>query len=496
MGDAGTASSDAVCPRCQRSNRLAAMYCGSCGLELSRDRPCPLCGSPNPRRHRFCEMCGGEMFSRDAPRRHPRPAPVRAGVGLPPEVPPAAALEPPKGALPRNLSASLRGAPVYAAGFVVAVAVLPRFYRLDSLPAGLSGLEDAFAATASRIAQEGWIGFGPGVLTGEPAGFAYLLGAWSLLAGDSTLALRLLPAGLGVLTVGLSYLLTRRLLGMRPALLASAILALSFWHLHSSRLILPTMLMLAAGLAVANLLTAALDARHSYGRRRTLGVAAGLVLAATLYVDNSFPILFAAVAIFCLVELVGENQPAREVVVALWIAAALPYLLIASSEPGAALERITAYSITATPGYQALQGITEQTRHMAASVGTTVVRVFFGALGDEQARLLDVLSGMLALVGLSVSVARWRERGHAFLLAFFGVGVALAGLTTEAGIYGRLVVALPAALAAAGFGLHWIMTWMKGRFLDLAVYGVAALLVALIAYLNLSAFFDPDPAVQ
>ena len=176
--------------------------------------------------------------------------------------------------------------------------------------------------------------------------------------------------------------------------------------------------------------------------------------------------------------------------------AALPYLLIASADPGAALERITAYSITATPGYQALQGITEQTRHMAASVGTTVVRVFFGALGDEQARLLDILSGMLALVGLSVSAARWRERDHAFLLAFFGVGVALAGLTTEAGIYGRLVVALPAALAAAGFGLHWIMTWMKGRFPDLAVYGVAALLIALIAYLNLSAFFGPDPAVQ
>ena len=263
MEDAGTASPDAVCPRCDRPNRLAATYCGGCGEELPGNRPCPLCGSPNPRRHRYCEMCGGAMFARS-----PRLAPSRAGVRRKSETASVAAA-PPGRSLPPRLSAGLRSTGAYVAVAVAVVAALPRFYQLDSVPAGLSAIERVFAAAASRVAHEGWIGLGPDAVAGEPPGFAYLLGAWSLLAGDSTLALRLLPAVLGVATVGLFYLLTRRLLGVRPALFASVILALSFWHLQFSRLILPTILMLVAALAAANLLAAAIDEKRNDVRRRT-----------------------------------------------------------------------------------------------------------------------------------------------------------------------------------------------------------------------------------
>ncbi len=494
MGDAGASSSDAVCPRCDRSNRIAATYCGGCGAELPQDRPCPLCGSPNPRRHRYCEMCGGAMFARG-----PRTAPVREAGLRPPGTATAAVVEPPRHAFQLRLPVSLGSTEVYVAVLAAASAVLPRFFRLDSVPSGLSAIERAFAASASRVSHEGWIGLGPDAVAGEPPGFAYLLGAWSLLAGDSTLALRLLPASLGVATAGLFYMLIRRLLGVRPALLALVILALSYWHLQFSRLILPTMLMLAAGLTVANLLTAALDETRRYVRRRALAAAAGLVVGLTPYIDNSFPILVAAVALFCLVQFARGNQHAGDVASALWIAAAassLPYLFIVASDPGAALEPIAAYSITASQGYHDLQGITEQTRYMAANVASTIVRVFFGAFGGEHARLLDAVTGPLAIVGLLVSAARWRERGHVFLLAFFGVGVVLAGLTTEEGVYARLVVALPAALAAAGLGLHWAMTWLKGRFSDPVVYGITALLVVIIAYRNLSAYFGAVPVLQ
>lgn len=208
--------------------------------------------------------------------------------------------------------------------------------------------------------------------------------------------------------MGLFYLLVHRLLGPRPALLASIILAVSFWHIQLSRLVLPTM---------------------------------------------------------------------------------LPSLLMAASDPGAAMEQITAYSITASQEYQDLQGIPEQTRYLAASVARTTVRVFFGALGSGET-LLDAITGLLALVGLLVCAARWRERGHALLLAFFGAGIVLAGLTTGEGLHARLVVALPAAFAAAGFGLHWTMTWMKGRLSDRVVYGFAVVVIVLIAYVNLDSYFD------
>ena len=313
------------------------------------------------------------------------------------------------------------------------------------------------------------------------------------------MALRLLPAGLGVATAGLFYLLIHRLLGVRPAVFASAILALSFWHIQFSRFVLPTMLMLAAGLAAANLLAAALDETRSDVRRRTLAATAGLVVGLTPYIDGSFPILVAAVALFCLAQAALGNEHAGEIAAALWIAAAaaaLPYLLVAASDPGAALEQIAGYSITASREYHELQGIVEQTRYLAASVASMVGRVLFGAFGGEHTRLLDAFTGLLALVGLLAGATRWRERGHMLVLALFGVGVVLAGLTTEHGVYGRLVVAAPAALAAAGFGLHWTMTWMEGRFSGRAVYGFAALLVALIAYMNLSPYFGAGATVQ
>ena len=379
------------------------------------------------------------------------------------------------------------------------VATLPRFYQLDSVPAGLSAIERVFAAAASRVAHEGWIGLGPDAVAGEPPGFAYLLGAWSLLAGDSTLALRLLPAVLGVATVGLFYLLIRRLLGAHTALFASVILALSFWHLQFSRLILPTILMLVAALAAANLVATAIDEKRNDVRRRTLAAAAGAAgrpyaLHRQQLLDSrrgGRPLLPRAAS----AGRAGTPERLRA-----YSGSRLPPrpCLTCSSRPRTPALPWNRSPPTQSPrvrSIRGLHGITEQTRYLAASVAKTVVRVSFGALGGETARLLDAITGLLALVGLLVAAARWRERGPMLLLALFVVGVALAGLTIEEGIFGRLVVAAPAALAAAGLGLHWITTWMEGRLPAPAIYGFAALLVALIAYMNLNAYFGAGPAV-
>ena len=428
----------------------------------------------------------------------PSLAPTRAAARRPPGMATAPTTAPPGKPLARSLPVGLGGAEVYGAIIVAAAALLPRLFRLDSVPSQVSAIEGLFASAASRVSREGWIGLGPDAVTGEPAGFAYLLGVWSLLAGDSTLALRLLSAGLGAVTAGLFYLLARRLLGVRPALFASAMLALSLWHLQFSRLILPTMLMLCAVLAAATMVTASFDETRSGVRRRTLAAAAGLAIGLTPYIDSSFPILLAAVAVFCLAQVALEREHAGEVTAALWIAAAvaaLPYLLIAASDPGSAMGQVTGYSITATQEFRDLQGIPEQTRFLAAGVAGMIGRVFFGAFGGEHRMLLDALTGLLALVGLLVFAVRWQERGPILLLAFFVVGVVLAGLTIEQGVYGRLVVAVPAVLVAAGFGLHWTLTWLEGRFSKPAIYGFTALLLALIAYMNLDAYFGAGPAV-
>ena len=65
-------------------------------------------------------------------------------------------------------------------------------------------------------------------------------------------------------------------------------------------------------------------------------------------------------------------------------------------------------------------------------------------------RLLDPVTAFLAAVGLAVGLWHWRERSHSFVLTMAATTLVAAGLTVEAGTYGRLVVALPAILPTLG----------------------------------------------
>jgi 4-amino-4-deoxy-L-arabinose transferase-like glycosyltransferase len=73
--------------------------------------------------------------------------------------------------------------------------------------------------------------------TGKEALYFYLAGGLMRLTGESLFSLRLASAFLGLLTVAATYWLGRELLAdRRVALLAAALLAVSFWHLLFSRL--------------------------------------------------------------------------------------------------------------------------------------------------------------------------------------------------------------------------------------------------------------------
>ncbi len=494
-----------ACPQCTQLNRATASFCGACGAGLSHDRPCPACGSRNPHSHRFCDMCGvgllagGAGSGQEFAQSHPRPSPAQAAGYT------AKAVQSSSDARISGLDAQPAvvagpGLAAYAAGLAVALAAIAaRVYRLDSLPADLVGLEDAFASAALRVAQGGLTVPDLDAVAAQPVGFAYMLGAWTLLFGESVTALRLLPAMVGLASVGVFYLLARRLLGARAALLGAAVLAPSLWAVQYSRLLLPASLMLLAALAVAYLLSAALDEERA-DRRRMLGLAGGLVLGATPYIDNSFLILLGAVGMFWLIGYMAEwdsSGSVGAVAYPFWLAAAamaVPFVILAAMNLDAVVEQARAASALGAPEYQELDGLTEQTKRLAAGVWNTAIRLLFGSFVGAD-RLLDVGTALLALVGLAVSAARWRERAHGLLLAFFGVGVVAAGLTTEAGMFGRLTVALPAVFGAAGFGLHWLMTWMKGRAPEPVAYGFAAALIALITYANLNAYFGQGAAL-
>lgn len=90
---------------------------------------------------------------------------------------------------------------------------------------------------------------------------------------------------------------------------------------------------------------------------------------------------------------------------------------------------------------------------------------------------------------LLAALWRWRQRRHFILLALILATVVAVSLTGDSGVYARLAVAMPAVFAYAGYVLHWLLVWARGRLTDRVAYAVVAALVVLAATHNLASFY-------
>jgi hypothetical protein len=112
-----------------------------------------------------------------------------------------------------------------------------RFPELTERPPGLHYDEAANGILAGDIGLRGERPVFIASYTGKEALFFYIAGGLMRLLGESTFALRLASAFVGIVTVAVTYWLGLELTGdRRIALLAAALLAISFWHVLFSRL--------------------------------------------------------------------------------------------------------------------------------------------------------------------------------------------------------------------------------------------------------------------
>ncbi|MFW5940498.1 MAG: ArnT family glycosyltransferase [Chloroflexota bacterium] len=116
------------------------------------------------------------------------------------------------------------------------LAALLRLPALDDTPPGLHYDEAANASLAADIGLRGERPIFITSYTGKEVLFFYAAGALMRLVGESVFTLRLASAFLALLTVAATYWLGRALLAdRRVAVIAAALLAISFWHLLFSR---------------------------------------------------------------------------------------------------------------------------------------------------------------------------------------------------------------------------------------------------------------------
>ncbi len=118
---------------------------------------------------------------------------------------------------------------------ILAVALWLRLPDLATLPPNLHGDEVSIGLDARRVlAGEMPTVFAVGWYEVPALSFT-LHAATMALFGNNLFGLRLASLIEGLLSIVLLYLLTRRLWGSRPALLAAAFMTVAAWHIHFSR---------------------------------------------------------------------------------------------------------------------------------------------------------------------------------------------------------------------------------------------------------------------
>lgn len=130
-----------------------------------------------------------------------------------------------------------RARALWLMAIVLLVAAALRLPQLETTPPGLHYDEAANAILAEDIGLGGERPVFIPSYTGKEVLFFYVAGTMMRVLGSSVFALRLTSAWLGLLTIAATYWLGRELLAdRRVAVIAAALLAVSFWHLVFSRL--------------------------------------------------------------------------------------------------------------------------------------------------------------------------------------------------------------------------------------------------------------------
>ncbi|NJN65253.1 MAG: hypothetical protein HC884_00350 [Chloroflexaceae bacterium] len=335
--------------------------------------------------------------------------------------------------------------PLFLLFLLTAAAAALRLYHLDTLPPGLHHDE----ASNGMLARHILAGHTPVFFsdyTGKEAAYMYLVAAAIHLVGPTVLAIRLPAALAGVALVPAIFLVGRRTIGERGAILAAALTTVAPWLLHLNRIgfranLLPLLLTLWVWLLLRSL---------APGRNTWSGWAgAGLCLGLTAHTYTASRLVPLLVVLF-VAYLAVWHRPVLQrcwrglllmlVLAALVTAPLLLHFLRYPSDWGERLGQIGVCTGDVPAG--------ACVRRMAEHAWATLLMV--GWQGDPMgffnwpgAPALPISVGWLFSVGAVLALWRVREPAMALLLLWWGVLVVPGVLSQDSPHFLRTIGAAP-----------------------------------------------------
>ncbi len=387
------------------------------------------------------------------------------------------------------------------------VAALFRFHRPDVVPPGPSHDELRMIELGELIVEGARPIHWTVSYSAEPL-FMYALALVMPVWGFTPFGARIVTRFAGLLLIPLVHLLARRLFGRRVALVASGVLAVTWWPVFFSRVALRGITLPLVFVAALYFLWRGLGLDGMAGTRRVASVQwgwlalAGVLMGLTWYTFTAarglvilLPALLAHLAV---VRVVPIQRLWRVALVTLGLAAliAAPFVYEVQVHPGAPearLEQLGGVIADLRAG-----NLVPFMRQAAATLG------MFALTGDPNWRynvsdrpVFGPVLGALATLGLLVSVVRWRQPRHFLLLLWLSLGLAPSMLTPDAPSLVRAVGALPAGALLPAIGAVTLWNWVAARVRPRAglrgpgLSRAGWLLVALLLVGNgFSAFYD------
>lgn len=356
---------------------------------------------------------------------------------------------------------------------ILLVAALFRFYAPNAMPPGPSHDELRMMDLGEMIVEGERPIHWKISYSAEPI-FMYLLALAMPIWEFTPFAARLVTRYAGLLLIPVAHCLTRRLFGRRIALFTSGVLAVTWWPLFFSRVALRgiTLPLTFAGAIIFLWRGLALEGEGTPKARKKVRwgwlVAGGALMGLTWYTFTAaraltvlLPMLFAYLGLSGPIPL---RQLGRIALVTLGIASAVaaPFIYEVRVHPGAPETRL-----------DQLGGVIDR-----LSAGDLVpfakqalnTAGLFLVTGDPNWRyniaerpVFGPVLGALAILGLALSIAHWRQPRHALLILWLLLGLAPSVLTPEAPSFVRGIGALPVVAVFPAIGAVAICDWIALR---------------------------------
>jgi 4-amino-4-deoxy-L-arabinose transferase-like glycosyltransferase len=366
---------------------------------------------------------------------------------------------------------------------ILFLAALLRLATLPGVPPGLQHDEVFHGHDAVTVL----LGYRPLYFSsnaGNEPLFIYLMSLTIGLFGHDAWGIRLAAVICGLLTVLFTYLWIRRAYNDRAALIASVLMAVSFWPIFLSRVGLR-----AASVPMMAALSAWLLFEAFHRQQRRWFVLAGVALGVALYTypaARTLPVI--TILFFALHSLLTRqlNRPLIiTLVTALIVVVPLAYTIATLPEADVRLQQLGG------PVQDALKGNVEPVlRYTLATLG------MFNIAGDPIVRynlpgrpIFDVITGILFLLGLLIALRKWREPRNLFALIWLPIGLLPSMLSDSAPSFLRASASLPVAFLFPALAIDWLFARTTQRRSQLIGYALIAGLIAFTGVLTIRDYF-------